>query len=68
MKNIARGALAHVLLGAFVGAFACLVAWLFGKDDAFVSFPLYGSIGVTVLGVIGLVREEDERMARKDDQ
>lgn len=62
-------ALAYALLGALVGALVCLVVgWTLGKADVFTSFPLYGSLGATVLGLIGLAREENEWAARRDDQ
>ncbi|WP_046115539.1 hypothetical protein [Aquincola tertiaricarbonis] len=68
MKNNGLGGLAYALLGAFLGALVCLaMSWTLGKADAFASFPLYGSVGATVLGLIGLAREENERAARKDD-
>ena len=62
------GPMKGALLGASIGALVCVVDWMLGRADAFASFPLYGSIGATVLGLVGLGAEENARAARGDEE
>lgn len=62
------GPLSFVLVGALIGSLVCVVGWMMGKVNAFACFPLYGAIGATVLGVVGLSRAENRQAVRNDSQ
>lgn len=62
------GPLSFVLLGALLGSLVCWVDWTMDSTDLFSCLSLYGGVGATVMGVVGLSRAEHKRTGSKNSE